>query len=106
MENQLIIIKTTFSKKSEAKKLAKILLIQKLAACVSFSKIESFYIWNKKIANSKEILVEIKTKASLYDKIEKIILQNHQYEIPQILAIKIDQSFLKYKNWALDIFEL
>ncbi len=102
MTNELIVIKTTFAKKSQAKNLAKILLTQKLAACVQISKIESFYVWENKFTNSKEILVEIKTKANLYKKIEEIILKNHKYEIPQILAVKAHESFVKYDKWVCD----
>ncbi len=99
MKSQFIIIRTTFSKKLKARKLAKILIEKKLAACVQISKIESFYFWNKKISNSDEILVEIKTKANLYKKIEKEILINHEYEIPQILTININEAFSGYEKW-------
>ncbi len=99
MKNEFIIIRTTFSKNAKAKKLAKILITKKLAACVQLSKIESFYTWDKKVNQAKEILVEIKTKAILYAKIEKEILQNHEYEIPQILAIKIEKTSKNYKKW-------
>ncbi|HLD77299.1 MAG TPA: divalent-cation tolerance protein CutA [Rickettsiales bacterium] len=102
MTKELIIIKTTFSEKSQAKNLAKNLLAQKLAACVQISKIESFYIWKNKFTNSEEILVEIKTKANLYKKIEEIILQNHEYEIPQILAVKVHESSASYDKWVSD----
>ncbi len=96
----LIIIKTTFTKKAKAKKLAQILLEKKLAACIQFSKIESKYVWNNKIAKSKEILLEIKTNANLYNQIEEIILKNHEYEIPQIFAIKADFCHLQYEKWV------
>ena len=96
MKKEFLIIKTTYPKLSEAKKLAKILLTKKLAACVQFSKIESSFIWQNKISCEKEILVSIKTKANSYKKIEKEILDNHPYEIPQIIAIKIDRGVAQY----------
>lgn len=99
MKNEFIIIRTTFSKKLKAAKLAKILIEKKLAACVQLSKIESFYAWDKKINQTKEILVEIKTKANLYTEIEKEILQNHEYKIPQILAIKFKKPSSSYEKW-------
>jgi periplasmic divalent cation tolerance protein len=99
MKKTFIIVKTTCANLSKAKKLAKILLQGKLAACVQLSAIESLYFWQKKIVNSAEISLSIKTKKSNYKKIKKIILQNHDYEIPQILAIEINQGLEEYLNW-------
>ncbi len=99
MKKEFLIIKTTYPKLGEAKKLAKILLTKKLAACVQFTKIESNFVWQGKISCEKEILVSIKTKANFYHKIEKEILANHSYEAPQIIALKIDQGFSGYLNW-------
>jgi periplasmic divalent cation tolerance protein len=99
MKKKFILIKTTYPNLREAKKLAKILLEKKLSACVNFNKIESLYQWQKKIENSKEILVSIKTKNSLFKKIEKIILLNHQYQLPQIIAIPIEIGSKKYLEW-------
>ena len=96
----MIIIKTTYPKLNQAKNLAKILLTKKLAACVQFSKIESLYQWQNKIVAEKEILVVIKTKANLYQKIEKEILQNHPYKIPQIIWFKVDGGFKAYFDWV------
>jgi len=94
----LIIIETTFSKISKAKKLAKILLEKKLTACVQFTSINSAYIWQEKIQNSKEILLTIKTKESLFDKIAQIIKDNHEYELPEIISKKITASD-DYSRW-------
>lgn len=96
---KFMIIKTTYPNLPNAKKLAKILLTQKLAACVQFTKIESNYFWKGKIVNDKEILVTIKTKASFYKEIEEIIIKNHNYEIPQIIGINIDKGSNSYLNW-------
>ncbi len=99
MKKEFLIITTTYPKLSEAKKLAKILLTKKLAACVQFTKIESCFNWQNKISSEKEILLSIKTKANFYKKIEKEILTNHPYKTPQIIATKIEQGFSDYFNW-------
>lgn len=99
MKKEFLIIKTTYPKISQAKKLAKILLTKKLAACVQFSKIESNFCWQSKICLEKEILVSIKTKAIFYKKIEQEILTNHPYKTPQIIAIKIEDGLTDYFDW-------
>ena len=98
MKKEFIIIQTTFPNLTLSKKLARILLEEKLAACIQLSKIESFYIWEEKINNDKEILVNIKSESKNFTKIEKIITKNHPYQIPQIIKININGS-KKYLNW-------
>lgn len=94
-----MVIKTTYPNVESSKKLADILLNEKLAACVQFSEIESCYLWEEKIVHDKEILVTIKTKSVFYEKIENIINHHHEYEIPQIFGIMIDKGSENYLNW-------
>ena len=99
MKEKFIIIETTYPNLAKAKNLAKILLTQKLAACVQFLPIKSMYFWEEKICRDLEILVTIKTKSELYSSIEKIILKNHCYKIPQIIANTLNQGFQPYLSW-------
>ncbi len=96
---KFIIIETTTNNLSIAKKLAKILLKEKLTTCVQFSKIKTSYIWEEKIKNDNEILITIKTKRDFYHKIEEIILKNHNYKIPEIIAKEITQGSSSYLEW-------
>lgn len=96
---KFIIIKTTYPNLKSAKNLAKILLSEKLAACIQFTKIETNYSWQNKIIEEKEALVTIKTNQKLYKKIEKIIVKNHEYKIPQILSFEIKNGYEPYLEW-------
>ena len=94
-----IIIKTTYPNLASAKKLSRLLLEKKLAACVQFSDIQSHYLWKGEIICDKEILVSIKTDSDFYDEIEAIIKNNHEYDMPQILGIAVDKGSEIYLNW-------
>jgi periplasmic divalent cation tolerance protein len=94
-----ITIKTTIHTKKEAKRIANILLEQKLAACIQIKKVESLYRWQGKTHNEKEYELSIKTKKDLYSKIEEIIIKNHSYQVPQIIAFDIIEGYDKYLNW-------
>ena len=93
------LIKTTFKKISEAKKMAKILLENKLIACAQISTIQSLYSWNNKIVDEKEFLLSVKTKVEFYQDIEKIIAQNHSYNLPQIIMTPISKGSKLYLDW-------
>ncbi len=99
MENDFIIIKTTYPTVSKAKDLANVLLKEKLAACVQLTQIESLYSWHEKIENEAEILVTIKTKSFNYERIEKLIKKHHEYRVFQIVSIKIDKGYKPYLDW-------
>jgi periplasmic divalent cation tolerance protein len=98
-KNNFVIIQSSFPDIKSAKKLSKILLEKKLAACIHLQKIESLYIWQENIENAKEISVSIKTSAANFSKIEKIIKQNHPYKIPQIFAVEMLKLSTSYQSW-------
>ncbi len=99
METDFIIVETTYANLDEAKKLAEILLKKKLAACIHFLPIESLYLWQGDAKNASEILVRIKARNTSFWQIKKIIKNHHEYKIPQIIAISINQGSKSYLDW-------
>ena len=59
---KIVLIQTTCSTKEEARKIAKILIEEKLAACIQMFEIESFYNWNNEFCCDNETLLNIKTR--------------------------------------------
>jgi periplasmic divalent cation tolerance protein len=99
---KLCIIQTTCKDIDEAKKIAKILIEKKLAACVQISDIESLYVWNEELCNDNEKLVSIKTKKKNFEKIQRKIKENHSYDLPEIIAIDIENASEEYKKYIGD----
>ena len=95
----LIIIQTTCTDKIEARQIAKVLIEKKLAACIQMSEIESFYTWENRLCNDKEILLSIKTKKENFKKIKSKIKELHSYDVPEIISINIDNVSKKYKKF-------
>lgn len=91
-----IVVQTTCASKKEAKKIAKILVQEKLAACVQLSKINSLYSWENKLCVDKEVLLSIKTKKENFKKIQRKIKENHSYDLPEIIAIQITNASKEY----------
>jgi periplasmic divalent cation tolerance protein len=101
MKNKFVIIETTYPDLEKAKNLGKLLLDQKIAACVNFLPISSMYLWEDKIADEQEILVSIKTLDSLYKNVEKVILKHHVYKNPKIISKLINKGSRTYLEWIL-----
>lgn len=93
------VIFTTTGNVEEADRLAKGLISGKLAGCVQIQEITSHYSWKGNVQKEKEYLLLIKTRASLYPKIETFILQTHPYEVPELLKIPVEAGFETYLNW-------
>ena len=62
----LVIIATELSK-TKAVRMAKLLIKEKLAACVSIKQIFSVYEWDDDIQETKEFEITIKTKPEFKD---------------------------------------
>lgn len=94
-----VIVQTTTSSKEEAKKIAKILIQDKLAACVQLKDIESLYNWDGKLCCERETLLSIKTKKELFSKVKSKILELHSYDTPEIIELdisNISEDYLKF----------
>jgi len=97
--NPYLIILSTCKDFEEAKNISLTLLNKKLAACINIFPIHSFYFWKGKIEESKEQLLIIKTTLELKQEVEKCIKEIHSYEIPEILALKIEFGSKEYLKW-------
>lgn len=86
-----------------ARKLAKIVLQSRLAACGNLvPKIESHYWWNGKLEKSAEVLIIFKTTKTRLEKLQKAILENHPYDTPEFIVLPIDSGSKKYLDWVAE----
>jgi len=90
---------TTCADKDSAKSLANIIVQQRLAACAQLVPIESVYVWDGKVCNENEVLLFIKTKTALYDKLAAAIVEHHEYEVPEIIRLPIVGGLPEYLSW-------
>ncbi len=97
-----IVVLVTAKDEEEAKKISEKLLSEKLIACANIVKgIESLFWWEGKIDHSNEALLILKTKRSLFKKVEKAVKSVHSYSTPEIIALPIvagSQDYLKWIN--------
>lgn len=95
-----ILVYITTSNTEEAKTLSKILLEKKLIACSNIlPQMNSFYMWEEKTESSEESVLILKSFKDKYSEIEKVVLENHSYEIPCLLTIKLENVNKKYLEW-------
>ena len=93
------VLLTTTPNREEAAKIAKLLIDEKLAACVQLLPIESFYVWQGKTQNEAEILLLVKTRYALFDAAIIRIKSVHSYTVPEIVAMPFTAGFTGYLDW-------
>ena len=99
MKNCLIVF-TTVPRPSVGRKIAGVLLKSRLVACVHLvPQGESIYWWKGKLERAREGMVVIKTSKKSLPKLMQILKKNHPYEVPEILAVRVDQGFRPYIDW-------
>lgn len=89
----------TSAKAENGTDIARKLIENRLAACVQIAPLHSFYEWDGKVCEDDEVLLIIKTRASLFADVQNLILTKHVYEIPEIISIPIENGFTPYLNW-------
>jgi periplasmic divalent cation tolerance protein len=90
---------TTTPSREEAHRIAKLLIDEKLAACVQLLPIESFYAWQGKTQNEAEILLLVKTRRALFEPAIARIKAVHSYSVPEIVAMPFTAGFAGYLDW-------
>ena len=86
----------------EVEKLVKILLKERVCACINIiENVKSYFWWKETISQEREALLIIKTQEKLFSKLKKIIKENHPYTVPEIVGIKITKINEGYLDWLI-----
>ena len=89
---------TTESNRANALRMAKLLIQNKLAACVSIKQVFSIYKWDNDIEETKEFEITIKSKPEFKNYLIEFLNKISTYDAPQIIYKKY-YSEMKYYDW-------
>jgi len=100
MEDDYIEIHWTSGSIDEARKISRYLVQERYVACAQIVPwIESIYMWNNQLETAQESKIVLKTRASKYEQIKKIIIENCKYQVPEITYLKIAGGNKEYLDW-------
>ena len=100
MSTEQIIVLITVPSKDVGLKIARSLVESQLAACVNLlPAIRSVYRWEGSVAEDEELLLIVKTKHSLFDQLSELVVQNHPYDVPEVIALPIVAGLKAYLTW-------
>jgi periplasmic divalent cation tolerance protein len=103
MSRSYCIVLTTFSKERTGSKIIDALLAAKLAACIQVLPIRSFYAWKGRVSRDKENLMLIKARSKDFGDIKETILENHDYDVPEIVSVRIERGLAGYLKWMNEV---
>ena len=96
-----LLVFTNLPDRASAERLADLLLEQRLAACVNIlAPCRSVYRWKGTVQHDEEYPMLIKTSAERYGELEQALRQGHPYELPEIIAVPIEQGLPAYLDWV------
>ena len=95
-----IVVFCTCASPEEAGKIARAIVEQRLAACVNILPgIRSIYRWRGAIEDSAEVLLVIKSRRDLFERLQHAIRAVHSYEVPEIIALPVVGGLAAYLDW-------
>ena len=95
-----IVVLVTAPTRAEASRLAKRLVRERLAACVSMvPSIRSIYWWKGQVEQADESLLLIKTLPGKFNALTKRLQAMHSYTVPEVLALPVVRGSARYLAW-------
>jgi periplasmic divalent cation tolerance protein len=96
-----IVVLVTCGSANEARKIARAVVEQRIAACASIvtTPVDSIYRWKGKVESAKEFLLIIKTTQSRFAKLQAEVKRLHSYGVPEIIALPISRGAANYLDW-------
>ena len=105
MEKYILVL-ITASSLQEGEKIGSELVKDGLAACCNIiPEVKSIFKWKGKICKEKEVLLLLKSKASLFKKLEQRVKKLHSYDVPEIIAFPIHAGLQDYFNWMDEVLK-
>jgi periplasmic divalent cation tolerance protein len=95
-----IVVLSTCGSEEEAVKVARSLVEARVAACVSIvPAVRSIYRWKASVEDSAEVLLIVKTRRELFARLEAELRKVHSYEVPEAIALPIEEGLEDYLSW-------
>ena len=96
-----LLVLTNLPDRSAAETLAARLIEMRVAACVNvLAPCRSVYRWKGAVQHDEEHPVLIKTSEARYAALETEIRAVHPYELPEIIAVRIEHGLPAYLAWV------
>ncbi len=103
MADEVILVLSTFPDRGKAQRIAEELVAGRYAACASVaSAVDSFYWWKNEVETASEVMVYFKTTAARFGAFQEKLRELHPYDVPEILAFRVEAGSGDYLAWVAE----
>jgi periplasmic divalent cation tolerance protein len=96
-----VLVLTNVPERAVAERLAEMLVERRLAACVNIlAPCRSVYRWKGAVQHDEEHPMLVKTTAERYPALEQALRAAHPYELPEIIAVRLERGLAEYLDWV------
>jgi periplasmic divalent cation tolerance protein len=97
----VVVVISTFPDPEKAAEIARVLVEERLAACVNLvPQIRSIYRWKGEVCDEAETLAIAKTTQDRAEALHARLIELHPYEVPEVLALPVSGGHAPYLDWV------
>lgn len=86
----------------EAKHIGRVLVEERLAACVNIvPSMQSLYWWEGKVQEETEVILIAKTRADLVTPLTERVKTLHSYTVPCVVSLPIEDGNPAFLDWIV-----
>jgi len=93
------VVYITAADETEARKIGRTLVEERLVACVNIHPVQSIYRWQGRVEESKEFAILAKTSNGMVGKVINRVKGLHSYHVPDIVSWQIEKGNPDYLKW-------
>lgn len=98
----VVLVYTTWPSIVEAEQAGRTIVERRWAACVNIVPgMISHYWWEGKIERAEEVVMILKTRASLAEKVSAAVKETHSYGTPSIMILPVEKADPAYHAWIV-----
>ena len=95
-----VFVYTTYPSLVEAEKAGRALVERRLCACVNILPgMVSYYWWEGEVSRGEEVVMIIKTRATLAEQVSTAVKEMHSYSVPAVIVVPLESVDKNYLDW-------
>lgn len=96
-----VVVLVTAGSEEEGQQIGRALVEEGWAACVTLvPSVRSIFRWEGKICEEGEVLLLIKSRRDVLDRIVERVKALHSYEVPEVIALSVVGGSEAYLKWV------
>lgn len=96
-----IVVLITAVSREEADRIARRLVEDRLAACVTIvPQVRSIFMWEQKLSQEDEVLLLVKSRRAQFAQLAEAVKRLHSYSVPEIIALPVVMGSADYLRWV------